>query len=219
MDYSVIFTATTWLLPVIFAVTLHEAAHGWIAERFGDSTARSLGRVTFNPIKHIDRVGTIILPGLLLIAHAPVLFGYAKPVPVNFLNLKPLRLGMFAVAIAGPATNLILAFLSSILLHFGTINPQGLSWWQQNLLNSLSINCALAIFNMIPLLPLDGGRVLRAVLPGEVGDKYAKTERYGMLAVMLLLLMPPLLGLNYFMDILLFINKMLMGTILYITGH
>jgi len=220
MEVSTFITATTWILPVILAVTLHEAAHGWMAERFGDNTARLLGRITFNPLKHIDRVGTILLPGLLVLTNSPVLFGYAKPVPVNFQNLQPQRLGMLCVAFAGPATNILLALASALLLiNYGTTTVANLSWWQHNLINSLSINIALAVFNMIPILPLDGGRVLRAVLTGEVGNKYASTERYGMLIVIGMIFILPMLGLNFVMDMLLFINKFLINNILYISGN
>jgi Zn-dependent protease len=220
MDYSTLLTASAWILPVIFAVTLHEAAHGWMAERFGDNTARLMGRVTFNPLKHIDPVGTVILPALLLLANSPMLFGYAKPVPVDFRFLKLQRLGMFFVAIAGPGTNILLALISALLLHFGQEpTVDNMDWWKLNLLNSLLINCALAIFNMLPILPLDGGRALSATLSGKAGEKYARTERYGMLIVLGLLFIPPLLGLNFVMVALSYVNGILINIILAITGH
>ncbi|MDE3038011.1 MAG: site-2 protease family protein, partial [Pseudomonadota bacterium] len=109
--------ALAWVVPVVLAVTLHEAAHGWMAERYGDNTARLLGRVTFNPLRHIDRFGTVILPGLLFFTHAPFIFGYAKPVPVNFYRLRPPRLGMLMTAAAGPGTNICLALVSGLLMH------------------------------------------------------------------------------------------------------
>ena len=219
MDFSNIFTQTAWILPVLLAVTLHEAAHGWVALRFGDATAKNLGRVTFNPIKHIDPVGTVILPALLLLSHSPVLFGYAKPVPVDFRKLRPLRLGMFAVALAGPGTNILIALVCALLLHFApAAAPGNMPWWVLNLYYSVLINCALAIFNMLPILPLDGGRAMRALLTGEIGNKYAQTERYGMFVVIGLLLLPSMLGINFFMNILVFTNELLVGAILYITG-
>ncbi len=215
MELSPFLSALAWVLPIIFAVTLHEAAHGWVAEQFGDNTARSLGRVTFNPLKHIDNVGTIILPGLLLLSHSPVLFGYAKPVPVNFNNMEPRRLGMFVVALAGPGTNIILALISAFLLNLGEATAtDNMNWWQLNCFNSVVINCALAIFNMIPILPLDGGRVLRASLPGEIGNKYAQTERYGMIVVFALILFLPLTGITVITDTIIFIDEWLIKTIL-----
>lgn len=205
---------SAWIIPVILAVTLHEAAHGWVAERFGDNTARRLGRVTFNPLKHIDPIGTLLVPGLLLLMHAPVLFGYAKPVPVNFHYLRPERWGGMLVAFAGPATNLLLAIAGAIGLKWSGVAGESLSWLQQNLLNAVMINCALAVFNMIPILPLDGGRVLRALLPGTLGDEYARTERYGMMLIFALLLLPPLLGWTTIMTTIAGINQWLVVHIL-----
>jgi Zn-dependent protease len=220
MDYTSLFNASAWILPVLLAVTLHEASHGWVAERFGDDTARAAGRVTFNPIKHIDPLGTILLPGLLLLMSSPILFGYAKPVPVDFRRLSPLRTGMLAVAIAGPGMNIVLAIISSILLQLGTeVPPAQMPWWQLNCFNALLINCALAIFNMLPILPLDGGRTLRAILPGKLGDAYARTERYGMLVIVGLLLLPTLFGITYVMNILGMVNAGLINLILQLTGY
>lgn len=219
MNPQTLITASTWIIPVILAVTLHEAAHGWVAERFGDNTARRMGRVTFNPFKHVDPMGTILIPGLLLLSNAPFLFGYAKPVPVDFSRLQPGRLGMLSVAIAGPLTNIFLAITSAILLHFGsTSGHANMSWWELNLYNSLLINCALAVFNMIPILPLDGGRVLRSLLTGEIGRKYANTERYGMVIVLSLIFLPQLIGLNFFINTLIFINMFLIKGILLLAG-
>lgn len=220
METSAFFVASTWILPVIFAVTLHEAAHGWMAERFGDDTARKLGRVTFNPLKHIDPMGTVIIPALLLLVSSPILFGYAKPVPVDFTRLQPPRRGMFFVAIAGVVMNILLALACGLLLNFAALPEQGtISWGERNLINGLMINCALALFNMIPLLPLDGGRALRALLPGKAGEAYASTERYGFIGLIIVLLLPPLFGYTMILDTLMEGIKGLMGVILMLTGH
>lgn len=190
--------ASAWVIPVVIAVTLHEAAHGWMAEKFGDPTARMMGRVTFNPIKHVDRYGTIIFPGLLLLIQSPLLFGYAKPVPVNFRQLQPPRLGMCMVALAGPGTNILLALISALLLHVDTIvSPEEATWLFLNLYRSLMINCVLAVFNMIPILPLDGGRVVDSFLTGTAKRLYGKLEPFGILIVVLFLLIPPLFGYHW----------------------
>lgn len=188
--------ASAWVLPVVLAITLHEAAHGWMAERFGDPTARLLGRVTANPLKHVDRFGTIIFPGLLLLMHSPFIFGYAKPVPVNFNRLNPPRLGMFMVAIAGPGCNILQAIIAGLLLHIEAwgITPEQNPWVFQNVYRALMINCVLAVFNLIPVLPLDGGRVVASLLRGSLLRWFNTLERYGIVLVLLALLVPALLG-------------------------
>ncbi len=188
-------TASVWILPVLLAITLHEAAHGWAAWRLGDDTAKRLGRVTFNPLAHIDRVGTIILPALLLFARAPFLFGWAKPVPVNFGRLRRPRRDMILVAAAGPGINLVLAVISAAALHLAFLAPAPASLWiQQNLINSLQINVILAVFNMLPLPPLDGGRVLVGLLPPPLAWRVAKLERAGMFILIGLIFILPALG-------------------------
>jgi Zn-dependent protease len=186
-----IYTVSTWVIPVVLAVTLHEAAHAWMAERFGDDTARKLGRVTFNPFKHIDPVGTVLLPAILLAAHSPMMFGYAKPVPVNMHRLTPRYLGMFSVALSGPGTNILLAIVSALWIA-GTAQAGALGWWNANMFHSVIINVMLAVFNLLPILPLDGGRMLRAVLPGKLGTLYAQSERFGTIIILLILIYPSL---------------------------
>lgn len=182
--------ATTWILPVIFAVTLHEAAHGFVAHAFGDDTAWRAGRVSLNPLKHVDPFGTVLLPALLIIMRTGFLFGYAKPVPVNFARLNHPRRDMVLVALAGPATNVLLAIASSLLFYAVDFTPPGFAdWLARNLGNSLQINVVLCVFNMLPLPPLDGGRVAVGILPRFLGYKLARVEPYGMLILMLLFIL------------------------------
>lgn len=190
-----IYEASTWVLPVIFAVTFHEAAHGFIAYRFGDDTAWRAGRVSFNPLKHVDPFGTIILPALLMLLRSPFLFGYAKPVPVNFARLDQPRRDMVWVALAGPATNVLLAILSGLLMSCLILFPAGpAAWLELNLANSILINVLLCVFNMLPLPPLDGGRVAVGLLPNALALPLARLERYGMLILLLFLFVLPYIG-------------------------
>jgi Zn-dependent protease len=195
VDQQFLYTASTWIVPAVLAITLHEAAHGFVAHWFGDDTAWQLGRVSLNPLKHIDPFGTILLPGLLLLTHAPFLFGYAKPVPVKFSALRNPRRDMVWVAAAGPGTNLLLAIAAGLLVHIVGLLPPGADrWFLQNLENAIVINAILAVFNMIPLPPLDGGRVAVGLLPNALALPLARLERYGMLIVIGLIFVLPILG-------------------------
>jgi Zn-dependent protease len=179
---TTLFAASTWVIPLVIAITFHEASHGYVARLCGDDTAWRLGRVTFNPFKHIDPFGTILLPALLLVMRSPILFGYAKPVPVNFQGLRNPRRDSILVAAAGPAMNLALAMLAALALHVVIYLPDGVQLWvAENLRNTLVINVLLAIFNLLPLPPLDGGRIAVGVLPDALAEPLARLEPYGMM--------------------------------------
>ena len=167
-------------LPLILAITLHEAAHGYAALIKGDDTAKRAGRLSVNPIKHVDLVGTILIPLVLLLFRAPFIFGYAKPVPVNFNALRNPRRDMVFVALAGPLTNFALAFISAILFHLLFLLPITLALFFKEMLEfSLLINVMLGVFNLLPLPPLDGGRVAVGLLPDVVARPLASLERWG----------------------------------------
>jgi Zn-dependent protease len=191
-----------WLIPVVIAITFHEAAHAFVARYLGDETAWKLGRVTLNPVKHIDPTGTILLPGLLLLLGSPFLFGYAKPVPVNFRALRHARSGMVLVAAAGPAINLVLAVLAALAFHLVGYLPGTISQWVgENLKNTLIINAVLAVFNLFPIPPLDGGRIAVGVLPNILASPLARLEPYGLLILIGLLFILPMLGAQLGIDL------------------
>lgn len=178
-------------IPLLLAITLHEAAHAFAAKRLGDATSWMLGRVTLNPFKHIDPIGTVLLPLMLIMFKSPVVFGYAKPVPVNFNNLRDSRWSPMAVALAGPAANVVLILISVALLYTVGYLPQSVAPWFANMLVfSLQINAILIVFNLLPILPLDGGRVVAAALPGPLSYTFGRTERYGMFIILALLFIP-----------------------------
>jgi Zn-dependent protease len=189
-----------WALPVLIAIIFHEVAHGWVAYRLGDPTAARMGRLTLNPIAHIDPIGTILLPALLIISNAPFLFGYAKPVPVNFQNLNNPKRDMIWVALAGPVTNLLLAFGCIMVLRMGLPFIAPSSHFSSSTLvsflaplalmakNGVLINSVLAVFNAFPLPPLDGGRVAVGLLPEPYSSMLARVEPYGFLILIVLLM-------------------------------
>lgn len=193
---NVVWQIAVWLIPLIVAITLHEVSHGYAAWALGDQTARRLGRLTLNPIRHVDPVGTVVLPMVLAIAHLPI-FGWAKPVPVVTSGMRQPRLDMALVAMAGPATNLVLGLIAAFAIKLFAVSQGdalggGIALFvADNLVNFLKINVFLAIFNMIPLPPFDGGHVVAGALPEGLAEQYARLGRYGFLIMIFLLVVLP----------------------------
>jgi len=181
-----------WAVPVLFGVIFHEVAHGWVANKLGDPTAARMGRLTLNPISHIDLFGTILLPAILIIGGAPFVFGYARPVPVNFNNLRRPKRDMIWVALAGPMTNILLALASLYALKFadGAAAAAAVALTPLTLMaqSSVNINVMLAAFNLFPVPPLDGGRVLVGLLPDPYSSAVARIEPFGFLIIIALLM-------------------------------
>jgi Zn-dependent protease len=196
LDFSAqAYTISTWILPILLAITLHEAAHGIIAWSYGDDTAYKLGRVTLNPLKHVDPFGTVVLPILLYISPLPFVFGYAKPVPVAFHRLRKPRRDMIYVAAAGPMANFILALISALLFHITWLLPEVAGEWTRYMLfNSIVLNLILAVLNLLPLPPLDGGRIAVGLLPIGLAAPLARMERYGLIVLIAAFFLLPYAG-------------------------
>jgi Zn-dependent protease len=194
---DLLFRVSTWLIPLVFAIVLHEISHGWVAGAFGDHTARDKGRLSLNPIRHVDPIGTVVLPMALALSGAPV-FGWAKPVPVVARRLHNPRLHMVIVALAGPGMNFALALLAAILLAlFRALEPgNGLGWvfLYFNLVNFVAINIFLGLFNLLPIPPFDGGHVVQGLLPRRLARPYARLHRIAFPLLIFLLLILPMMS-------------------------
>ena len=188
-ELSLIQRIAVWVVPVLFAITVHEVAHGWVAKRRGDNTAWMMGRLTLNPIKHIDLVGTILLPGLLLVTGTGFIFGWAKPVPVNFSNLKDPKYDMAIVALAGPVSNLLMALGWALCIRLGILfNQESITIPMVYMgIAGISINLVLALLNLLPIPPLDGSRIVSGLLPGKWAWYYNRFEPYGFYLLLFLL--------------------------------
>jgi Zn-dependent protease len=189
-ELSTIQLLTIAILPTLFAIVVHEVAHGWVARRLGDNTAYAAGRLTLNPIKHIDPIGTILVP-LILIFTVHFAFGWAKPVPINWRNLHRPKRDIALVAAAGPGANLVMAIVWGILVKIGTLLPQGSMIGTPLIymgLFGILINAVLMVFNLVPIPPTDGGRILTSLLPPQMAYKFSKVEPYGMFILVALMI-------------------------------
>jgi len=192
-----LFQASTLILPLIFAIVFHEVAHGFTARLLGDPTAQEQNRLTLNPLRHVDPFGTVILPGILALAHGPI-FGWAKPVPVNKWRLRNPRLGMMLVAAAGPAINFFMAGLAAVglgalLAIYGEVTEPSLParFVAANLMNFITVNIFLALFNLLPIPPFDGSHIVEGLLPRSIAPVYARFHKWGILAMILLIVVLP----------------------------
>jgi Zn-dependent protease len=194
---NIVFAVATWLIPLVIAIVLHEISHGWVANAFGDPTAKELGRLSPNPIRHVDPIGTIALPLVLAVAGAPV-FGWAKPVPVVAARMRRPRLHMMLVALAGPGMNFVLALLAAIGLALvvpaAREGGAASAFVAANLVNFLLINIFLAVFNLLPIPPFDGGHVVEGLLPRRLAVRYRRLGRFGFPLLIFLLVALPLIS-------------------------
>ncbi|MBN2770769.1 MAG: site-2 protease family protein [Spirochaetes bacterium] len=207
MDYTNdnfirVIIAASWIIPLLFSVIPHEVAHGYIALRLGDNTAKEMGRLSLNPLRHIDFYGTIVIPAFLILSNTGFVFGYARPVPVNFANFKNYRKGMILVSLAGPLTNFILAaiFLAIIIMLKSMSIPKNIIsvFLYTSFVNTALLNTVLGIFNLIPLPPLDGGKIAIGLLPQKAAAKYAKLDsKAGFIILIILLILPRIFGDEY----------------------
>ncbi len=190
---GILVNISIWALPVLLAIVLHEVAHGKVADMLGDDTARWMGRLTLNPISHIDPLGTVLIPLILLVMGSPFLLGYAKPVPINIGKLRNPKRDMVLVALAGPLTNLMLAFASALLLWVAFHMPESMRWFAEPLAMmcqaSILINVVLFVFNLLPIPPLDGGRIAVGLLPNHLAYQLDRLEPYGFFIIIGLLVL------------------------------
>ena len=187
LELNLVQKIAVWVVPVLLAITVHEVSHGWIARKLGDNTAFMLGRLTLNPLKHVDPMGTIVIPGLLLLMQAGFIFGYAKPVPINWKNLRQPKRDMALVAVAGPVSNLFMAIGWALLIRLGLLlGETGMALVLMGVAG-ITINIILMVLNLLPLPPLDGGRVMTGLLPGPWAYKFSRIEPYGFFILIALL--------------------------------
>ena len=201
MNQNIVYQIATWLVPLVIAIVFHEVAHGRVARRLGDPTAQERGRLSFNPIKHVDPFGTVILPLILAISHAGAIFGWAKPVPVNYARLRNPRRDMVLVALAGPGMNLLLALFGAAVLAATVYlapdpNSPTATFIAKNAGNFILINVFLAVFNLLPVPPFDGGHVVEGLLPPALAQQFRKIGRFSLLVMVVLLLVLPAIGIN-----------------------